>query len=114
MYMSGRFIDGCLLHEVQKGPGTCTLFDTNFFIGCPKPCLHQPYGSFAIACEWKRKEFARDRTAVVRIRNAVPSIETLQLGFRHAHFSCDLLAIFEIARLLYEFVRLPYEFVRQP
>ena len=58
-----------------------------------KPCLHQPYDRLAIACDWKRKEFARDRTAVVRIRNAVRSIATSQGGFRHVNFPCDIAAV---------------------
>ena len=43
-----------------------------------KPCLQKPYNSLAIAYDWNRKEFARDRTTVVRIRNAIRSIATPQ------------------------------------
>jgi len=56
-----------------------------------KPCLHQPYGSLAIACDWKRKEFARDCRLSYEF---APPYNQSQGGFRHAHFSCDLLMIY--------------------
>ena len=46
---------------------------------CHKPCLHQPYGRLAIAFDWKCKEFARDRTAVIWIHNTLGSIADLHL-----------------------------------